>query len=81
VPVESLDHHDVPAVSDPADGAGDILERLKPQFRSALTLTKVYGYSLSEAAERTGSADSAMESRVSRAVKAAEALLHRERER
>jgi predicted DNA-binding protein (UPF0251 family) len=63
------------------DGAGDILERLKPQFRNALTLTKVYGYSLSEAAERTGISESAMKSRVSRAVKAAEALLHQERDR
>lgn len=81
VPVELLDHHDLSGPSDAIDGAGDILERLKPQFRNALTLTKVYGYSLSEAAERTGISESAMKSRVSRAVKAAEALLHQERDR
>ena len=59
--------------------AGDILARLQPSFRSALTLTKVHGYSLAEAAERSGISTSAMKSRVSRAVRAAEVLLNEER--
>jgi RNA polymerase sigma-70 factor (ECF subfamily) len=59
--------------------AGEILAKLKPQFRRALTLTKVCGYSLSEAAERSGITEAAMKSRVSRAVRAAEVLLNQER--
>jgi len=58
--------------------AGDILAKLQPQFRSALTLTKVFGYSVSEAAAQIGISESAMKSRVSRAVRAAEALLEQE---
>ena len=54
--------------------------QLKPQFRSALTLTKLFGYSLNEAAERSGISESAMKSRVSRALKAAEQLLNEERD-
>jgi len=60
--------------------AARILDQLKPQFRSALTLTKVFGYSLNEAAERAGISESAMKSRVSRAIKAAEDLLNQERD-
>lgn len=59
--------------------AGELLARLKPSFRSALTLTKIQGYSLVEAAERSGISESAMKSRVSRAVRAAETLLNEER--
>lgn len=59
--------------------AGQILDQLKPAFRSALTLTKIHGYSLAEAAERSGISESAMKSRVSRAVRAAETLLNEER--
>lgn len=60
--------------------AARILEQLKPQFRSALTLTKLFGYSLNEAAEKSGISESAMKSRVSRALKAAEQLLNEERD-
>lgn len=61
-----------------AEAIGAILAQLNPQFRQALTLTKVFGYSIAEAADRTGISESAMKSRVSRAVRAAEALLHEE---
>ena len=60
--------------------AEDILARLKPQFRSALVLTKIEGYSLSEAADRSGISETAMKSRVSRALRAAEAMLNAERD-
>jgi RNA polymerase sigma-70 factor (ECF subfamily) len=58
--------------------AGDILAQLQPSFRSALALTKIHGYTLAEAAERSGISESAMKSRVSRAVRAAENLLNEE---
>jgi RNA polymerase sigma-70 factor (ECF subfamily) len=60
--------------------AEDILARLQPQFRNALVLTKIIGYSLSEAADRSGISETAMKTRVSRAVRAAESLLNAERE-
>lgn len=59
--------------------AGEILAGLKPEFRSALTLTKIIGYSINEAAEHSGISENAMKSRVSRAIKAAESLLKEER--
>ena len=59
--------------------AGDVLAQLQPSFRHALTLTKICGYTLAEAAERSGISESAMKSRVSRAVRAAELLLAEER--
>ena len=70
--------HAAPA-PDEALSAGQIIAQLKPSFQSALTLTKVCGYSLAEAAERSGISESAMKSRVSRAVRAAEQLLNEER--
>lgn len=57
---------------------GEILAKLEPQHRNALTLTKVYGYTLAEAAKHSGITESAMKSRVSRALRAAEVLLSRE---
>jgi len=60
--------------------AEDILSRLKPQFRRALVLTKIEGYSLGEAADRSGISETAMKSRVSRALRAAEAVLRAERD-
>jgi len=73
------------ALVDTAEGpdeqfsAGDVLAQLQPKFRNALTLTKICGYTLAEAAERSGISESAMKSRVSRAVRAAELLLAEER--
>jgi RNA polymerase sigma-70 factor (ECF subfamily) len=58
--------------------AGELLARLKPQFRSALTLTKVIGYSVHEAAERSGISETAMKTRVRRAIRAAQSLLREE---
>jgi RNA polymerase sigma-70 factor (ECF subfamily) len=58
----------------------DILAQLQPQFRNALVLTKIIGYSMSEAADRSGITETAMKTRVSRAVRAAETLLNAERE-
>jgi RNA polymerase sigma-70 factor, ECF subfamily len=73
-PIEAI------AVTGPQEDieAARILDQLQPQFRSALMLTKLFGYSLNEAAERTGISESAMKSRVSRALKAAEQLLNEE---
>jgi RNA polymerase sigma-70 factor (ECF subfamily) len=59
---------------------GEILLQLKPQFRSALLLTKVHGYSISEAARRSAISERAMKSRVSRAITASKALLNAERD-
>ena len=58
--------------------AEDILARLQPQYRNALVLTKIIGYSNSEAADRCGISETAMKTRVSRAVRAAESLLNAE---
>jgi RNA polymerase sigma-70 factor (ECF subfamily) len=55
--------------------AGEILAQLESHQRDALTLTKIHGYSLAEAAERTGISEAAMKSRVARAVRAAALLL------
>lgn len=67
--------------ADPAEelAAGDILTRLDPSHRDALTLTKIHGYSLAEAAARTGISEAAMKSRVARAIRATAALLQTER--
>jgi RNA polymerase sigma-70 factor, ECF subfamily len=59
--------------------AGDILDGLKPEFRNALALTKIIGYSINEAAARSGISETAMKSRVRRAIKAAESRLKAER--
>jgi RNA polymerase sigma-70 factor (ECF subfamily) len=58
--------------------AGELLARLEPGQRDALTLTKIFGYSLAEAAQRSGISESAMKSRVARAIRAAENLLVQE---
>ena len=55
--------------------AGEVLAELKPEFRNALMLTKIIGYSIVEAAERSGISETAMKSRVRRAIRAAESLL------
>jgi RNA polymerase sigma-70 factor (ECF subfamily) len=73
---------DPAAGSDPADEMlpGDLLSQLGDAQRDALTLTKIDGYSLAEAAERVGITESAMKSRVARAIRAMAVLLQRERE-
>ena len=55
--------------------AGEILAQLDSNQRDALMLTKIHGYSLAEAAARQGISESAMKSRVARAVRAAAVLL------
>lgn len=79
---DGADAIEAAAVSGPHEDieAARILDQLQPQFRSALTLTKLFGYSLHEAAARSGISESAMKSRVSRALKAAESLLNEERD-
>jgi RNA polymerase sigma-70 factor (ECF subfamily) len=58
---------------------GEILEALKPELRDALTLTKIFGYTIREAAEYRGISETAMKSRVSRAIRATASLLDSER--
>jgi RNA polymerase sigma-70 factor (ECF subfamily) len=57
---------------------GDLLNQLGPAHRDALVLTKIGGYSLAEAAARVGISETAMKSRVARAIRATAALLRRE---
>lgn len=59
------------------DGAR-LLERLAPEQREAIVLTKLAGFSVAEAARRCGVSESAMKSRVHRAVRAVRQLLDRE---
>lgn len=70
-------HHDASAESE----AGDILAQLDSRQRDALTLTKIHGYSLAEAAERSGISESAMKSRVARGVRAAAVLLQQQQDK
>jgi RNA polymerase sigma-70 factor (ECF subfamily) len=65
---------------DPAEElvAGELLQRLGPDHRAALELTKLRGYSTAEAAAKLGISETAMRMRVSRALRAAEQLLERE---
>lgn len=76
----TLDPELVAHASGPGDefAAGELLAQLDPAQRQALTLTKIFGYSLAEAAEQTGISESAMKSRVSRALRAATSLLQKE---
>jgi RNA polymerase sigma-70 factor (ECF subfamily) len=61
--------------------AGEILAQLETHQRDALTLTKIHGFSLAEAAERSGISESAMKSRVARAVRAAALLLRQQQDK
>jgi RNA polymerase sigma-70 factor (ECF subfamily) len=67
---------------DPADElvASELLERLEPNYRSALELTKMRGYSTAEAALHAGVSETAMRTRVSRALRATERLLKKEQD-
>jgi len=58
--------------------AAQVLVQLEPGQRHALMLTKILGYSLAEAAQYEGVTESAMKSRVARALRAAEDILHSE---
>ena len=69
-------HHDASADIE----AGEILAQLDSRQRDALTLTKIHGFSLAEAAERSGISESAMKSRVARAVRAAALLLRQQQD-
>lgn len=79
-PTQQIAHVQYAPTPDETMAAGQVLSQLTPSFRSALTLTKICGYSLAEAAMRSGISESAMKSRVSRAVRAAEQLLSEERD-
>ena len=82
VPTEPFDAQTaVQSVDETGTDTGEILGRLSPKFRNALMLTKVFGYSVHEAAEHAGISETAMKSRVSRAIRAAESLLNEERAR
>jgi RNA polymerase sigma-70 factor (ECF subfamily) len=65
---------------DPADElvAGELLQQLPQPYRDALELTRIIGYSTSEAAARAGISETAMRARVSRALRATEKLLGKE---
>lgn len=73
----------------PAAGGGDptrridglrLLDRLPDDHREALLMTKFWGHSIQEAAERAGVSRSAMKTRVHRAIRAIERDLHRDME-
>jgi RNA polymerase sigma-70 factor, ECF subfamily len=66
--------------ADPADElvAGELLQQLSQPYRDALELTKISGYSTSEAAARVGISETAMRARVSRALRATAKLLLKE---
>ena len=68
------------AQSEPADpsagvDAARLLARLDPRQREALELTRYAGYSLAEAASRTGVSTTAMKTRVHRAIRNVRKLL------
>ena len=57
------------------DSVSGCLAQLGESQRQALTLTKIYGYTIDEAAQRAGISSSAMKVRVHRALKALRVLL------
>jgi RNA polymerase sigma-70 factor (ECF subfamily) len=65
---------------DPADElvASELLACLEPHYRAAIELTKLRGYSTAEAAARAGVSETAMRTRVSRALRAAVLLIEKE---
>jgi len=69
-----------PAGVDPGRGVDGarILARLSPEHRQALALTKLAGYSLAEAALATGVSQTAMKTRVHRALRSVRRLLAHE---
>jgi len=65
---------------DPAAGfeGARLLARLDPKYREALSLTKLAGYSLPEAAREAGVSTTAMKTRVHRALRSVRELLDQE---
>jgi len=65
---------------DPTDAivAAQLLEKLEPEQREAIVMTKLWGLALSEAAERQGVSIPALKSRVSRGIRRLRALLEAE---
>ena len=79
----------VPGMAHTTDGAeqqvrrmsaGSVLAALNPGQREALVLTKLMGFSITEAAGRLGISEGAMKVRVHRATRAAVKVLEAERE-
>jgi RNA polymerase sigma-70 factor (ECF subfamily) len=67
----------IPALADQLDGT-TLLACLEPAHREALVLTKLEGLSIQEAASRVGISESAMKSRIHRAIRAIRARLRKE---
>ena len=81
-PLDSLSAADSAALVAPdgtaaASEAGELLAQLSAEGRQALVLTKLEGYSVAEAAAKSGCSETAMKVRVFRAVRAARRLLAR----
>lgn len=66
--------------ADPAEemAAAELLAKLEPKHRRALELTKLQGLSTAEAASRLGISETALRTRVSRALRATAQLLRQE---
>ena len=58
--------------------AAQLLNALSPEYRDALVLTKLQGYTLGAAARRAGISTTAMKSRVHRALRQVRAVLQRD---
>lgn len=77
-PLESSPEVSVtPALTARLDGE-TLLALLQPEYREALVLTKLEGLSIQEAAVRAGVSESAMKSRIHRAIRMIQARLRRE---
>ena len=57
-----------------------MLDRLTPDYRQALLMTKLHGYSMAEAASQAGVSETAMKTRVHRAIRHVRRELEREAE-
>lgn len=68
------------AGTDPGAGleGARLLARLEPKYREALSLTKLAGYTLPEAAREAGVSTAAMKTRVHRAIRSVRKLLDQE---
>ncbi len=66
---------DAPTANPPDGELGDCLQKLSKSHREALLLTKMYGFTISEAAQRAGVSETAMKVRVHRGIKKLQNLL------